>query len=33
MTKVESLEREVQKLTREDLSAVREWFIEYGWQA
>ena len=33
MTKVEALEREIEKLTREELSAFREWFIEYDWQA
>jgi hypothetical protein len=33
MTKVEALEREVEKLTREELSAFREWFVEYDWQA
>jgi hypothetical protein len=33
MTKLEALETEVQKLTREELSAFREWFIEYDWQA
>lgn len=29
MTKVEKLEREVQKLTRTELAAFREWFREY----
>lgn len=33
MTKVEALEREVEKLSREELSAFRDWFIEYDWQA
>jgi hypothetical protein len=33
MTKIETLEREVEKLTREELAAFREWFIEYDWQA
>ncbi len=33
MTKVEALEREVETLSREELSAFREWFIEYDWQA
>ena len=33
MTKVEALEREVEKLTLEELSAFPEWFIEYDWQA
>lgn len=33
MTKVEALEREVEKLTSEELAAFRDWFIEYDWQA
>ncbi len=33
MTKIEALEREVEKLTQEELAAFREWFIEYDWQA
>lgn len=33
MTKVESIEREVEKLTPEELAAFREWFIEHDWQA
>jgi hypothetical protein len=33
MTKVEALEREVEKLTREELSTFREWFVDYDWQA
>jgi len=33
MTKLEAIEREVEKLTREELSAFREWFVEYDWQA
>ena len=33
MTKLEALENEVQRLTREELSAFREWFIDYDWQA
>lgn len=33
MTKVEALEKEVQKLTPEELAAFREWFTEYDWQA
>lgn len=32
MTKVESLEQEVAKLTREELAAFRDWFLEYDWQ-
>jgi hypothetical protein len=32
VTNVEALEREVEKLTREELSAFREWFMEYDWQ-
>ena len=34
MTKVESLEREVEKLTPEELNAFRAWFAKYdadGW--
>jgi hypothetical protein len=33
MTRVEALEREVEKLSREELAAFREWFSEYAWQA
>jgi hypothetical protein len=33
MTKVEALEREVEKLTTEELAAFRDWFTEYAWQA
>jgi len=33
MTKVEALEREVQKLTPEELAAFRGWFVEHDWQA
>jgi hypothetical protein len=33
MSKVEALEREVEKLTREELAAFRAWFIEHDWQA
>ena len=33
MTKIEALEREVEKLSREELAAFREWFLEYDWQA
>lgn len=33
MTKIEALEREVEKLSREELAAFREWFVEYDWQA
>ena len=29
MTKIEKLEREVQKLSREELSAFRDWFRQY----
>ena len=32
MTKVEQLEREVEKLTTQELAAFREWFIEHDWQ-
>jgi hypothetical protein len=32
MTKVESLEREVEKLTPEELAAFRTWFVEHDWQ-
>lgn len=33
MTKVESLEREVEKLTDEELATFRAWFVEHDWQA
>lgn len=33
MTKIEALEREVEKLTREELAAFRQWFLEYDWKA
>lgn len=33
MTKVEALEREVETLTREELAAFRDWFLEHDWQA
>jgi len=33
MTKLESLEREVESLSPEELAAFRDWFIEYHWQA
>jgi hypothetical protein len=33
MTKVEALEREVEKLSPEELAAFRGWFAEYDWQA
>ena len=33
MTKLESLEREVANLKREELAAFRAWFVEYDWQA
>ena len=33
MTKVEALEREVENLTREELAAFRDWFLEHDWQA
>jgi hypothetical protein len=32
MTKVEQLEREVEKLTPEELASFREWFAEFDWQ-
>jgi len=32
MTKVESVEREVEQLSREELAAFRAWFIEHDWQ-
>ena len=32
MTKVETLEREVQDLSPEELAAFRSWFAEYDWQ-
>lgn len=33
MTRVESLEKEVEKLTRDELAAFRDWFVEHDWQA
>lgn len=33
MTKVEALEREVENLTPEELTAFRQWFVEHDWQA
>lgn len=33
MTPVESIEREVEKLTPEELAAFRAWFAEHDWQA
>jgi len=33
MTRVESLEREVEKLSPQELAAFRTWFIEHDWQA
>jgi hypothetical protein len=33
MTKIEALEREVEKLSREELASFRDWFVEYDWQA
>jgi hypothetical protein len=33
MTKVDALEREVEKLTRDELAAFSAWFVEHDWQA
>ena len=33
MTKVEALEREVEKLNPEELAAFRDWFLEHDWEA
>ena len=33
MTKIESLEREVEKLTPQELASFRAWFLEHDWQA
>jgi hypothetical protein len=33
MTNVESLAREVEKLTPEEFAAFRTWFLEHDWQA
>ncbi len=33
MTKLEAIEREVQNLTPEELTAFRAWFFEHDWQA
>ena len=32
MTKVEAIEREVEKLSAAELSAFRTWFAEFDWQ-
>lgn len=32
MTRLQTLEREVEKLTPEELAAFREWFVEHDWQ-
>ena len=32
MTRVEALEREIEKLTREELESFRAWFAEFDWQ-
>ena len=32
MTKIEALEREIEKLNREELATFREWFLEYDWK-
>ncbi|HYM62948.1 MAG TPA: hypothetical protein VEZ11_18825 [Thermoanaerobaculia bacterium] len=33
MTKLESIEREVEKLTSEELATFRAWFVEHDWAA
>ena len=33
MTNVESIEREVERLTPQELAAFRAWFFEHDWQA
>ncbi|MEA2164081.1 MAG: hypothetical protein QOK37_2208 [Thermoanaerobaculia bacterium] len=33
MSKVESIKREVEKLTSEELATFRVWFAEHDWQA
>ncbi len=33
MTKLESIEQEVEKLSPEELTAFRAWFVERDWQA
>lgn len=32
MTKIETLERAVEKLNRQELAEFRTWFLEYDWQ-
>ena len=32
MTKLEALEREVEKLSPDELAAFRDWFTEHDWQ-
>jgi hypothetical protein len=33
MSKVETLEREVEQLTKEEFGQFRDWFVEFEWQA
>lgn len=33
MRKVEELERQIQKLSREEFAELREWFLEQDWKA
>jgi hypothetical protein len=33
MTKVESIEHQVETLSAEELAAFRTWFVEWDWQA
>jgi hypothetical protein len=33
MSKVETLERKVEQLTKEEFGRFRDWFVEFEWQA
>lgn len=33
MSNIEALQREVEKLSREELAGFREWFLEHDWRA
>jgi hypothetical protein len=33
MTNIEAIEREIEKLSPEELAAFRAWFLEHDWQA
>lgn len=33
MTRVESIQRQIEDLTREELASLREWLVEHDWAA